>query len=269
MNPSSTPYPNPNCYLFPYTPQNPNPAPNFLFHSVPQIITNSSDHHHSEFRCLCHSFSILDSDNAELCFALDGYFNEFRSNFFYKDCPGVVNFNDLESSKCSSYLETVVFVGDEQPESITNRLLETGVMYMVLMVEHDYVSKRADEERKKHSNYKAIIEHDGLPSRQSSNQKETSKTKTREELLSEERDYKRRRMSYHEKKSKRTTLQANYQNYKSSHSLPDSANNSGVQKNDEQLAFKCSGKNAFEDRYNPAESQDTYEDGVYTGNKYV
>lgn len=38
------------------------------------------------------------------------------------------------------------------------------------MCEHDYVSKRSDEERKKRSNYKAIIEHDGLPSRQSSNQ---------------------------------------------------------------------------------------------------
>ncbi|KAF2287462.1 hypothetical protein GH714_000651 [Hevea brasiliensis] len=28
----------------------------------------------------------------------DGYFNEFGSNFFYKDCPGVVNFIDLDNS---------------------------------------------------------------------------------------------------------------------------------------------------------------------------
>lgn len=33
--------------------------------------------------------------------------------------------------------------------------------------------------------------------------KETGKAKTREELLAEERDYKRRRMSYRGKKSKR------------------------------------------------------------------
>ncbi|KAF2292430.1 hypothetical protein GH714_022710 [Hevea brasiliensis] len=37
---------------------------------------------------------------------------------------------------------------------------------------------------------------------------------------------------------KRSSSKANYQNYKSSHSLPDSANNSGVQKNDEQLAVR-------------------------------
>ncbi|KAJ6349404.1 hypothetical protein OIU77_006899 [Salix suchowensis] len=55
-------------------------------------------------------------------------------------------------------------------------------------------------------NYKAIIEHDGLPRKHLSNQ-ESNKTKTKEELLAEERDYKRRRMSYRGKKLKRTTLQ--------------------------------------------------------------
>lgn len=37
--------------------------------------------------------------------------------------------------------------------------------------------------------------------------KEMNRAKTREELLAEERDYKRRRMSYRGKKQKRTTLQ--------------------------------------------------------------
>uniref|UniRef100_A0A2P2IQL4 U11/U12 small nuclear ribonucleoprotein 48 kDa protein isoform X1 n=1 Tax=Rhizophora mucronata TaxID=61149 RepID=A0A2P2IQL4_RHIMU len=74
------------------------------------------------------------------------------------------------------------------------------------MAEHSYVSQRGDEERKKRPNYRAIIEHDGLLRKQSSEQA-TSKSKTREELLAEERDYKRRRMSYRGKKLKRTTLQ--------------------------------------------------------------
>ncbi|XP_021898262.1 U11/U12 small nuclear ribonucleoprotein 48 kDa protein [Carica papaya] len=74
------------------------------------------------------------------------------------------------------------------------------------MTEHDILSKRAEEERINRSNYKAIIGHDGLPRQQTSNQ-ETKRTKTREELLAEERDYKRRRMSYRGKKVKRTTLQ--------------------------------------------------------------
>lgn len=74
------------------------------------------------------------------------------------------------------------------------------------MAEHSFASKRADDERSKRPQYKAIIEHDGLPRKQLSNQ-ESNKSKTREELLAEERDYKRRRMSYRGKKLKRTTLQ--------------------------------------------------------------
>ncbi|GLT87352.1 hypothetical protein SLE2022_054400 [Rubroshorea leprosula] len=74
------------------------------------------------------------------------------------------------------------------------------------MAEHAYLSERANEERKKRSNYRPIIEHDGLPRQPSANQ-ETNKAKTREEILAEERDYKRRRMSYRGKKSKRSPLE--------------------------------------------------------------
>ncbi|GMH10366.1 hypothetical protein Nepgr_012207 [Nepenthes gracilis] len=71
--------------------------------------------------------------------------------------------------------------------------------------EHAYWSKKADEERQKHPNYRPLLEHDGLPSQSSSDQETTNRIKTREELLAEERDYKRRRMSYRGKKLKRTT----------------------------------------------------------------
>lgn len=70
------------------------------------------------------------------------------------------------------------------------------------MIEHDDITKKANEEREKRPDYKPIIDHDGLPRQCSSNQ-DTGKAKTREELLAEERDYKRRRMSYRGKKSKR------------------------------------------------------------------
>ncbi|KZV24293.1 hypothetical protein F511_01775 [Dorcoceras hygrometricum] len=69
-------------------------------------------------------------------------------------------------------------------------------------MEHAYVSKIADEERHKRSDYRPIIEHDGLLWQRSRNQN-TNKVKTKEELLAEERDYKRRRMSYRGKKLKR------------------------------------------------------------------
>ncbi|XAR65861.1 hypothetical protein NMG60_11011841 [Bertholletia excelsa] len=74
------------------------------------------------------------------------------------------------------------------------------------MVEHEHLTKRADEARQKRSNYRPLLEHDGLFWQQSRNQ-EINKTKTREELLAEERDYKRRRMSYRGKKLKRTPIQ--------------------------------------------------------------
>lgn len=74
------------------------------------------------------------------------------------------------------------------------------------VAEHEYLSKRAEEERHKRPDFKPIIEHD-LFSWQRGRNKDTSVTKSREELLAEERDYKRRRMSYRGKKIKRTTTQ--------------------------------------------------------------
>ncbi|GAB4835439.1 hypothetical protein Ancab_000346 [Ancistrocladus abbreviatus] len=71
--------------------------------------------------------------------------------------------------------------------------------------EHAYWSKRADEERQKHPSYRPLLEHDGLPSEHPYDHETSNRAKTREELLAEERDYKRRRMSYRGKKLKRTT----------------------------------------------------------------
>ncbi|KAL3630971.1 hypothetical protein CASFOL_023955 [Castilleja foliolosa] len=73
-------------------------------------------------------------------------------------------------------------------------------------MEHAYVSKIADEERLKRPDYKPIIEHDGFLWQRPNNQ-EGNKVKTREELLAEERDYKRRRVSYRGKKSNRNTTE--------------------------------------------------------------
>uniref|UniRef100_A0A7N1A9E1 CHHC U11-48K-type domain-containing protein n=1 Tax=Kalanchoe fedtschenkoi TaxID=63787 RepID=A0A7N1A9E1_KALFE len=75
-----------------------------------------------------------------------------------------------------------------------------------IAAEHEYLTNKAREERQKRPNYRSIVEHDGLVWQHSHNQ-ETNKTKTREELLAEERDYKRRRMSYRGKKMKRSTTQ--------------------------------------------------------------
>ncbi|CAN4115234.1 unnamed protein product [Withania somnifera] len=74
-------------------------------------------------------------------------------------------------------------------------------------MEHTYISSKADEERQKRPNYKPLLEHDGLLWQSSRNNQDTNRTKTREELLAEERDYKRRRMSYRGKKLKRSTTQ--------------------------------------------------------------
>ncbi|KAL1211581.1 U11/U12 small nuclear ribonucleoprotein 48 kDa protein [Cardamine amara subsp. amara] len=82
-----------------------------------------------------------------------------------------------------------------QPLSRYQRVAELGVL-----------TAKADEERKRRSSYRPIIDHDGLPRQRSSNQ-DMNKMKTREELLAEERDYKRRRMSYRGKKVKRTPRQ--------------------------------------------------------------
>ncbi|KAL3654016.1 hypothetical protein CASFOL_003697 [Castilleja foliolosa] len=73
-------------------------------------------------------------------------------------------------------------------------------------MEHAYISKIADEERLIRLDYKPIIEHDGFLWQRTNNQVD-SKLKTREELLAEERDYKRRRVSYRGKKSNRNTTE--------------------------------------------------------------
>ncbi|XP_047325848.1 U11/U12 small nuclear ribonucleoprotein 48 kDa protein [Impatiens glandulifera] len=80
-----------------------------------------------------------------------------------------------------------------------------GISTRERMAEHAFLSQRADEERKRRPNYKPVIEHDGLLWKR--HNQDTNKLKTREELLAEERDYKRRRMSYRGKKMKRTTTQ--------------------------------------------------------------
>lgn len=74
------------------------------------------------------------------------------------------------------------------------------------IVEHEHISRRANDERKERSDYRPVIEHDGLLFQQTQNQ-DSNRIKTREELLAEERDYKRRRMSYRGKKMKRSTTQ--------------------------------------------------------------
>ncbi|KAF3606052.1 hypothetical protein DY000_02051516 [Brassica cretica] len=72
------------------------------------------------------------------------------------------------------------------------------------VAEHGVMTAKAVEERKGRSNYRPIIDHDG---RQRVSNQDMNKMKTREELLAEERDYKRRRMSYRGRKVKRTPRQ--------------------------------------------------------------
>ncbi|KAH7422594.1 hypothetical protein KP509_12G015800 [Ceratopteris richardii] len=71
------------------------------------------------------------------------------------------------------------------------------------LVAHSMITNRAAELRATRSNYKAVLEHDGLIWQRPQNQ-EDKRNKTKEELLAEERDYKRRRMSYRGKKTQRT-----------------------------------------------------------------
>ncbi|KAL6652960.1 hypothetical protein ACP70R_011885 [Stipagrostis hirtigluma subsp. patula] len=71
-----------------------------------------------------------------------------------------------------------------------------------LLFEYSQALERGHLERSKRPNYIAILEYDGILSRRVENQ-ESGRAKTREELLAEERDYKRRRASYRGKKAKR------------------------------------------------------------------
>ncbi|CAI8603235.1 unnamed protein product [Vicia faba] len=75
-----------------------------------------------------------------------------------------------------------------------------------LKAEHCYLYDKANEERNNRIDYRPIIEYDWVH-RQSSYNQGTQKEKTVEELLAEERDYKRRRMSYRGKKRNQAPLQ--------------------------------------------------------------
>ena len=75
-----------------------------------------------------------------------------------------------------------------------------------LLVEHENAVRKATEERKRRSDYKPILEQDGLIWQHYSYQG-TKREKTREESLAEVRDYKRQQMSYCGKKVKRTPTQ--------------------------------------------------------------
>ncbi|PUZ46688.1 hypothetical protein GQ55_7G101700 [Panicum hallii var. hallii] len=71
-----------------------------------------------------------------------------------------------------------------------------------LLLEYSQALERGDLERSNRPNYRAVLEYDGILSRRVENQ-ESARAKTREELLAEERDYKRRRASYRGKKVNR------------------------------------------------------------------
>jgi len=70
------------------------------------------------------------------------------------------------------------------------------------LIEYSQVLERGHVERSKRPNYIPVLEYDGILPHRADNQ-ESGRSKTREELLAEERDYKRRRMSYRGKKMKR------------------------------------------------------------------
>lgn len=71
-----------------------------------------------------------------------------------------------------------------------------------LLLEYSQALERGILERSNRPNYRAILEYDGILSRRVEN-KESARAKTKEELLAEERDYKRRRTSYRGKKVNR------------------------------------------------------------------
>uniref|UniRef100_M8CBA3 CHHC U11-48K-type domain-containing protein n=1 Tax=Aegilops tauschii TaxID=37682 RepID=M8CBA3_AEGTA len=77
-----------------------------------------------------------------------------------------------------------------------------------LLLEYSQILKQGCDERSKRPNYRAVLDYDGILPRQMDNQ-ESGRSKTREELLAEERDYKRRRMSYRGKKMKRNPTELN------------------------------------------------------------
>ncbi|MCL7033769.1 hypothetical protein MKW94_017944 [Papaver nudicaule] len=111
-----------------------------------------------------------------------------------------------ESSVSVSHVTAAVAALHERSlleEKIKGLRLAGSLPKSQLLREYLDVSTRAPEERRKRPNYRPILEHDGLLWQRYHN-KDSNKSKTREELLAEERDYKRRRMSYRGKKVKRS-----------------------------------------------------------------
>ncbi|EFH60689.1 hypothetical protein ARALYDRAFT_477678 [Arabidopsis lyrata subsp. lyrata] len=116
------------------------------------------------------------------------------------DSPQVISVSRVAAAVAALYERSLLegkirAVRYAQPLTRYQRAAELGVM-----------TAKADEERNRRCSYRPIIDHDGLPRQRSSTQ-DMNKMKTREELLAEERDYKRRRMSYRGKKVKRTPRQ--------------------------------------------------------------
>ncbi|EPS65953.1 hypothetical protein M569_08826 [Genlisea aurea] len=74
-------------------------------------------------------------------------------------------------------------------------------------MEHKHVSDIANDERPKRPDYRPVVDHDGFLSQRAGDHRGDGKAKTREELLAEERDYKRRRTSYRGKKLKRNAVE--------------------------------------------------------------
>ncbi|KAF6136729.1 hypothetical protein GIB67_021736 [Kingdonia uniflora] len=91
-------------------------------------------------------------------------------------------------------------------EKIKGLRLSGSLSKLQLITEHSYLTTKANDERRKRSNYRPILEHDGLLWQRPRNQ-DSNENKTEEELLAEERDYKRRRTSYRGKKVKRSTTE--------------------------------------------------------------
>lgn len=75
-----------------------------------------------------------------------------------------------------------------------------------LLLEYSQALEQGNLERSNRPNYRAVLEYDGMLSRRVENQ-ESARAKTKEELLAEERDYKRRRTSYRGKKVNRNTTE--------------------------------------------------------------
>ncbi|CDY49354.1 BnaA05g33160D [Brassica napus] len=120
----------------------------------------------------------------------------------------IMLFRSPESSGVLKDLDDAKFVGKALDTSLV--ISVSPIRYAQPLTRYQrllgVMTAKDDEERKGRPNYRPIIDHDGLPRQRLSNQ-DMNKMKTREELLAEERDYKRRRMSYRGNKVKGTPRQ--------------------------------------------------------------